>query len=288
MRLLRLPVILFLIIIYASCKKDSDSADLSPSFYFLDGDTTASTFNKAIVLFSSSDTITFNLITSSTYLVSKNTDVTIAVADTARTSYNSEYSTTYQAMPANAYSFQTTFTAKDSSVYDTVPITFYKHAINTGLSYMLPINIVSASGNAITAGASIIYLHIISSKLAGIYNSTGIKILYSGDAVNNIVNETDSFSLIKSIVPSNSTALSQLDYADLGSNGWQYNLSFMSDTGYAFTVSANEIILNAVDPNSFRILSSTYDSTNNNIYIKSSYKNSTGDERIVQESLKLY
>ncbi len=281
MRLLRLLAILLLIVTYTSCKKDSSSVDLTPSFYFINGDTSASTFDKSIVLFADSDAITFNLIISSTYYISNELTVTLAVADTARASYNTNHGTTYQAMPANAYNFQTTFT-RDSTSLDTIPVTLYKHALNAGNSYMLPIIIVNAGGNEITEGSSIIYLHIISNALAGIYNSTVIKTLYSGDTA---VNETDTFSLVKSIVPAVNVEISNLDYADLGSNGWQYNISL---TGTTLNVTPNETILNSIQINSFKVLTSTYNSTNNAMYIRSSYKNSNGDERITEESLSLH
>ena len=71
MRFLRLPVIVCVLFIYSACKKDSASIDLTPSFYFLNGDTSASAFNNNLILFSSSDTIVFNVILSSTYLLSK-------------------------------------------------------------------------------------------------------------------------------------------------------------------------------------------------------------------------
>ena len=285
MRLLRLPAFLCLVLAYVSCKKDTASVDLSPNFYFLSGDTTTSALSKSIVLFGDSDAITFNIVVSSTYPVSKNTEVTIAVADTSRSSYNTIYGTTYQALPSNAYSFQTTFTATDSTVFYTIPVTLYKHALNVNNSYMLPISIVNASGNKINAGSSIIYLHTISSALAGIYSSTVIKTLYNGDAAADSVSERDTFSLIKNIIALNNTTNAQLDYADLGSNGWKYNLSLV---GTILKVTPNEIILSSVESDSFKILTSTYNSTNNSMYIKSSYKNSNGNERIVEESLSLH
>ena len=288
MKFLKLPLILCFVIVYASCKKDSDSVDLNPDFYFLDGDTTSSTFSDALVLFAASDTTTFNLIVSSTYLVSKVTQVTIGVDDAARDTYNSIYKTSYQAMPAGAYSFKTTFTDTTNSIYDTIPVTIYKSKLNLANNYMLPINIVSAGGNAILAGSSVIYLHTISNKLLGIYNSTGIKIMYTGDADSNKVTASDTFNIIKSIVPSAYANVSELDYADLGGNGWKYYLSFNFDNSNTFSAAANEVILNSVQTGSFKILNSSYDSTTNNIYIKSSYKNLSGDERIIEESLKLY
>ena len=285
MRFLRLAVIVCLFFIYAACKKNSGSVTLTPSFYFINGDTSSTAFNNNLILFSSSDTVVFNVIISSTYLLSGNGTVTVGVDADAITLYNVTHGTAYQAMPSNAYNFQTSVATTTTSVYDTIPVTIYKHALDATTAYMLPINIISTGGVDITAGASEIYLHTVSSKLAGIYNSNVTKIMYVADSINSI----DSFILDKNLVPVNSN-LSQLDYADLGSNGWKYDLSFFTDIPGAppqFTVGVNDVILSSVQSGSFKILNSSYDSTTKAIYIKSSYKNTSGNERIIEESLTL-
>lgn len=287
MRFLKLSAIVFVLCICFSCKKNPASIQLTPGFYFLSGDTTAAAFNNNLILFSSSDTIKFNVIASSTYLLSNNVDITVAVNDDARSLYNSTHNTNYQPMPSAAYSFPATITATTSSIYDTIPVTIYKHALDVNEDYLLPINIVSAGGIAINLNSSVIYPHTISNKLSGIFNAAGTKTMYNGNAADSIINSIDTFSLTKNLVPADSTR-SLLDYADLGSNGWKYYLSFFSGTGApAFTVEANEVILKSVQPGSFKILSSLYDSTTKNIHIKSSYKNTSGNERIVEESLML-
>ena len=285
MRFLRLPVIACLLFIYSACKKNSSSIDLTPSFYFLNGDTTTSTFNNNLILFASSDTMVFNVILSSTYLLSKGTTVTVDVDNDAISSYNTNHGTNYQAMPSNAYSFQTSIKTADTSIsiYDTIPITIYRHTLDATKSYMLPINILSTGGIAITSGASEIYLHTVNSTLAGIYNSAGTKIMYNGDAADSSVNSIDSFVLTKNLIPIDSN-LSQLDYADLGSNGWKYNLSFSVN---GFLAAPNEVILSSVQSGTFKILNSSYNSTTKAIYIKSSYKNTSGNERIIEENLTL-
>lgn len=284
MRFLRLPLIACLIFIYASCKKDT-ADDLIPSFYFLNGGT--SSFNNSLILFNSSDTINFNLIVSSTYLLSGNTNVTLGIVDDSLTTYNSENSTSYELMPANAYNFQTQYTANDSLIYDTVEVTIYKHALDLSKSYMLPIGIIDAGGIGITTGASVIYLHTTNSVLSGIYNSTGIKTSYNGDAAGGSVNSIDTFSLTKSLIPVTETE-SDIDYADLGSNGWKYRLYYYISNGTpVFTINPNSVIIESVQSNSFQILSSSYDPETHEIDIKSSYKNTSGNERIVEESLKL-
>lgn len=289
MRFLRLPVIICVVFIYSACKKDSGSVALTPSFYFLNGDTTASAFNNNLILFTSSDTVLVNVIMSSTYLLPENGIVTVGVDNDAIASYNTNHGTNYQAMPANAYSFSASVATTVNSIYDTIPVTIYKHALNLTQNYMLPIKIISTSGIDITLDVSEIYLHTINSELAGIYNSTGVKIMYNGDAADSSVNSIDSFALTKSLIPVDSTA-SEIDYADLGGNGWKYNLSFFSDvpgTPPQFTVGVNEVIFNSVQSGSFKVLSSSYDSTTKNIYIKSSYKNTSGNERIIDERLTL-
>ncbi len=284
MRFLRIFVFACLVFAYCSCKKNSDAIDFSPSFYILNGDTTSLSFNNTLILFSSADTIRYNVIVSSTYLLSANGHITVAVDDNARTVYNSNHSTNFQAMPSNAYIFPTTIADTTSSVYDTIPVIIYKHALDVTQSYMLSISIIDADGVAITADASTIYLHTVNNKLSGIYNAIGTKIMYDGDAADSIINSIDTFSLTKNLIPVNSSS-SQLDYADLGSNGWKYNLALV-DAG-EILITPNDVILSSVESGSFKILSSSYDAETKDIYIKSSYYNTSGNERIVEETLQL-
>lgn len=285
MRFLRFPLFIFFLCIYAACKKDSTSVDLTPSFYFINGDTSSVGFNNNLILFSSSDTTVFNVVISSTYLVSQNGTVTVGVDADAITLYNATHGTAYQPMPSSAYSFATSIADTITSVYDTIPVTIYKHALDATQNYMLPIKIISASGVEITPDASVIYLHTVGSRLAGIYNSHITKIMYNGDAADSSVDAIDTLTITKDLIPVNSTS-SQFDYADLGSNGWQYNLSF-TISGSGFLVEPNNVILSSVQSGSFQILNSSYDLTTKAIYIKSSYKNTSGNERIIEESLTL-
>ncbi|HVX28734.1 MAG TPA: DUF1735 domain-containing protein, partial [Parafilimonas sp.] len=239
MRFLRLILIASLIFVYSACKKNS-SVDLTPSFYFLNGDT--SSFSNTLILFTSSDTITYNAIVSSTYLLPRNVNVTLGVVSDSLASYNASHGTDYQLMPANAYSFQTQYNASDSSVFDTVHVSIYKHALDASKSYMLPIGITDAGGIAIDAGTSTIYLHTTSSVLSGIYNSTGIKTLYTADSVTSV----DTFEITKSLIPVTATE-SDIDYADLGSNGWKYKLYFYLSNGTpVFEVNPNDVIATSV------------------------------------------
>ena len=280
MRFLKLFLVISVLIAFSSCKKNS-SFNTTPNFYILNGG--AGGFNNSLILFPAADTITYNLIISSTYFLSKNVTVTFAVDDNYRQSYNVAYGTNYQLMPSEAFSFQNTFTANTNSSFDTIPVTLYKSFLSSG-NYMLPIKISSVSDYNIDTGANVIYLHTTNSELSGIYNSTGLKIMYNGDAADSSVDATDSFALVKNLIPNGTS--SELDYADLGGNGWKYILGFSTEDNSFFAL-PNDIISNSVQPGSFKVLQATFDSTTKDIYIKTSYKNTSGNERIVEESLTL-
>ena len=281
MRFFKFFLLIFLAAFF-SCKKNSPSFDTTPNFYIVNGGTAS--FANNLILFPAADTVTYNLVISSTFLPSKSVTVTLAVADEYRTSYNSSYGTNFQAMPSNAYSFQPTFTAGTTYVYDTIPVTLNKKFLSSG-NFMLPIKISSVSDFKIDTSSFVIYLHTENNKLSGIYNSAVTKILYNGDAVDGNINSTDTFTLVKNLVPEDDNK-SQLDYADLGVNGWKYTLGFSTDDNAFFAV-PNNVIDSSIQAGSFQVITATFDSTNKNIYIKTSYKNLSGDERIVEESLTL-
>jgi len=276
--------IIGLLTFFSACKKDSNTVSLDPNFYIVNGGVADSA--QTLILFSSSDTMVYNVVISSTYYLSSKALVTVGVSDEARVSYNSRFNKDYQPMPAGAYSFKDTITATTSSVYDTIPVSIYRHALSPDKEYMLPIKILDASGHKIDTASSIIYLHTVSSPFAGIYNSSGTKTLYNGDAADSSVDTTISFSLTKSLVPVD-VATSEIDYADLGANGWKYIMGFSPETGL-FTIKANPVILNSVESGAFEVLSSTFDPVTKVVYIKTSYKNLSGNQRIVEESLTLH
>ena len=152
---------------------------------------------------------------------------------------------------------------------------------------MLPIKIVSLTVNEykIDSASSVIYLNTNANKLAGLYNTDGKRILYVGNASDNVISETDTFKIAKSVIPVTADT-AQLDYADLGANGWKYILSY-GVSGNGFTVSPNDIILSSVQPGTFQILDADLDPVTKNMHLKTSYKNLSGNERIVEESLTL-
>lgn len=283
MRSLKFLVAVFMVLcVFANCKKDDTTYDTTPRFYFINGGTSG--FDQNLILFSSEDAVTVNLIISSSFIKSKETLLTLAVDDSYRTRYNADNNTSYEAMPTASYSFTGNITSGIASLYDTLPVTINKQLL-AGENFLLPIRITSVTNNyKIDTTLSIIYLHTQSNALSGKYNSTGTRVLYNGDAANNDIASTETFSLSKNLVPL-SADTSQLDYANLGVNGWKYLMYFNADG--KFEVSPNDVITNAVLTDSFSIIDATFDEETKDIYIKSRYKNSKGDERIVEESLTL-
>lgn len=282
MRSLKFLVAFFTVLcVFTNCKKDDDEFDTTPRFYFLNGGTYG--FDQNLVLFASEDAETVNLIISSTYIKANETQVTIAVDDSYRTRYNAENGTDYQAMPTGAYSFTGSFTSITTSLYDTVPVILNKQFLD-GDNFLLPIKITSVTNKyRIDTSLSIIYLHTQSNVLAGKYTANGTRVLFNGEAASNDTNSVESFALNKSLVPT-SADTSLLDYANIGVNGWKY-IMLIKDG--AFEVFPNDVILNAVLPESFEIIDADFDEITRKIYIKSRYKNTGGDERIVEESLTL-
>jgi len=236
-------------------------------------------------LFPSQDTVTYNLVISSTFLQSKATTVTVEADDSYRQAYNSTNGTNYEVMPVQGYTFQNTFTTNISYIYDTIPITFNKQFLSGG-NYLLPLRITSVNnGYKIDTGSSVIYLHTQDVVLSGEYTSTGSRVLYVGDSANGDIQSVQAFTVNKNLVPGTDGS-SILDYADLGPNGWQYILSLSTDDN-SLVVQANTVMLNSIQAGSFQVLSSRFDPSTKDIYIRTRYKNSSGDDRIVEESLTL-
>jgi hypothetical protein len=278
-----IAVACMIIYCFSSCKKDSDSFDTTPDFYFMNGG--ASSAGKVLILFSSADTVTYNLVISSTYLLPESTTIELEIADGYRTTYNAANGTNFAPMPAEAYNFSTSYTAAVSSVYDTIPIRIYKKYLLSN-NYMLPISIKSVSKYKIDTSASVIYLNTKDGDLSGVYTSKLSRYMYTGDTATGTLNSIDTSTVIKSLTPTTG-GVSELDYADLGPNGWKYELSFAPDGG-GLLVEPNPVILASVMDGSFHIIAASFDPSTKNIYIRSSYKNSSGNERIVEESLTLY
>ena len=82
MRFSKIFIIIAFLTAFFSCKKDPDPVTLTPNFYIVNG--TVSDSAETLILFSSSDTVIYNVVISSTYYLSSNVLVTVGVSDESR------------------------------------------------------------------------------------------------------------------------------------------------------------------------------------------------------------
>lgn len=101
------------------------------------------------------------------------TKVTLAVDFSLVDAYNALGGpVTYEALPAEAYSFTTTeVTVPAGKQYAITSVTFYKNLIDPSKSYMLPIKIASTTGGyTISGNLGIHYYHFIGNDFAGVHS----------------------------------------------------------------------------------------------------------------------
>lgn len=124
---------------------------------------------------------------------------------------------------------------------------------------------------------------IKSNALAGVYTSGGTRTNYTGPVSNNVVAGTNALSGDKTATAIGADKI-ELDYANLGGNGWKYVFSY---NGTAMTVAPNATMAGAIAAGSFIVHSVSYDKTTGIITVKTAYTNTAGDDRIVEETLTL-
>lgn len=272
------------IFIFSACKKGSTPINLSPNFYFYNGGTAS--FSNSLLLFPTSDTLTVNVVVLSTYSVKKNVTVSLGVTDSSITNYNNAYGSNYQLMPESAYHVSSTqFTMETGALYDTLTVSFYKQNIPKSGNFMVPLTILKAGDEKITADLSTIYFHVIGNCLSGLYKVSGTRANYSGAVSDNVVVSVTDLSEFeaKRVVPIDQTT-GKVDYADLINLGWNYLLTYDCNGG-DLSVEGNATIYAQVASGSFKILAASYDTVLKVIYIKSTYTNTNGDGRVVEETL---
>jgi len=96
--------------------------------------------------------------------------VTIGVDAAQIAAYNAAHNTEFVVLPDSAYTLATTIlTVPAGQQYATTTISFYKSKVDPSLSYMLPISIKDASGNALSSNENTRYFNIIGNPIAGNY-----------------------------------------------------------------------------------------------------------------------
>jgi hypothetical protein len=260
------PIIPFLALILSSCLKDKPDTDFSQIFPVVEL-TTASTnttvqspvsglafWSAAAVNWSAgalTDTVTFTANIASDYPLTTATAITLAGDSSLISTFNAtgDAPVTYQYMPASLYTFAVTSgTIPAGARLDTFTIVFNASLFtDSAASYMLPIQIMTASNNLVISGnLSTIYFHVQGNPLQGVYTVTGTHYTYpdsigwAGPTAGIPAGYTSAISLAsfgpKNAVEAGLTAVN-IDFADLAGSGYQYNITEGTDTlsvGYNF------------------------------------------------------
>lgn len=287
-----------------SCVKDrndlaTDFSNLQPLVEIRDNisgignDAGLANFGKASLNFSGDPhTQSFYVNLASVYPMNKDLTLTLGVDQAALDAYNADPANTvkYELFPDSLYSFtQTSVTIKAGERVALVSVEFFPTNIDPSKSYMLPISITDAEGVNISGNFGTIYYHVIGNPLAGIWvdQAGSNRTLFATTiADGTIVGIADLEGLAKVMSPDDATH-ARIDFADLGTSGWQYVITYDQATG-SFAVDANETMAASITAGSFKLLEPpTYDPATETIHIKSQYTNSVGSERLIEETLVL-
>lgn len=260
-------------------------------------------FSSASLNFTS-DTITLNFSVNiaSPYTLSEALTVQVNVDDTKRTAYNATGGLQYEILPAEAYSFtSTSATIAAGSRLATFSISFYKPAIDPSKNLMLPITITDAQGKTISGNFGTLYYHAIGNDLAGNYDVEGYRDNFLGGVVyvpgaessggyieggTGVYASSSDLSLNspKTVLPNSPTECT-VGYANLGSATWEYVITYDPTTKQITAVDGNETILTSITANTFKVYDHSYDAALRQIHLLSEYTNSSGNGRLVEETM---
>jgi hypothetical protein len=236
------------------------------------------------------DTISydFNVNIASPYPLEEDLTVEVGVDEAAIAEYNASGGVQYVVMPSDAYIFTGgSATIPAGSRLADFSIKFVNSAsIDPSVNYMLPISILNAEGEEISGNFGTIYYHIIGQCIAGSYSASGTRTNYSGQASGGIVSSVvgiENFDPDKTLAPLDPETVT-MNYADLGVLGWKYEVVFDCDADEIVSVSPNSAMSLSIFANSFKVFDKTYDPATRTMYLKTGYTNSSGNERIIEET----
>lgn len=226
---------------------------------------------------------------SSGYLPSKDVLLSISTDDAARIAYNQSHSVKYDALPDSLYEILTdslTLAAGTRSLSFAIRIRSGKADLTK--NYMLPIAIRNAQGLPVSADSGIIYLSQIGSPIAGRYKVTGTRTNYIGPKSSGVVETVTDLSTIgNKTTTTNSYTEVKVDYADLGTAGWQYDIEY-DPADKTITVQPNDVIISAaagIQLGSFKVDLQEYSTTTRIIHVITEYVNEAGNARVIDEYL---
>lgn len=237
------------------------------------------------------DTIKFKFTVNlaSEFPLDEDLTVQLGVDNGALSELNAQGGVQYTLYPEGTYIFENkTLTIPAGSRTADFDIIFFDSSILlSNTSYMLPISILDAEGIAVSGNFGTVFFHSIGVCIAGDYNVVGTRKSYTGPASDSIVSPI--VVIIENIAPVKKMKAVTADtvevaYGDLGSTGWAYIIAFDCDTDEIVGIGPNERMRQNILLNSFIVYDARYDADLKQFYLKTGYKNSSRNERIVEET----
>ncbi len=283
----KLSIFISLIILFAGCLKDEPNVDFSQIF------PTVEIINGGLEYFTSysldfGDSVsvqTFTINVASVNPLDRNISVSVDLDTNLVASYNAQSEVQYEVMPDSLYSFTPqTVTIAAGTRQAAINITFYPIKADRSVNYLLPVSITDADGITISSNFKTVYYHTIGNCIAGTYDVTGQRTAYIGPVSDSIVGAIYPLPTPKTFLPLDPSTV-EADYADLGTSGWKYVITVDCNKDSITEVSPNDVMSAGITPGSFKIYAPpTYDAVNGVIHIISGYTNTTGNDRIIDET----
>ncbi len=224
--------------------------------------------------------------------------VTLKLDPSMINAYNSVSSNTHLKMlPDSAFKYTTTtITIPAGRRLTKVSLTLYPSKIDLGAgeSFGLPISIISAKGsggqNLVVSGNSgVAFYAFIANPLAGTYDVVGNRYNYTGSSGFSCGGPipTTFVATIPSPTPKSTTTVDpttvSIDYANLGSSGYQYVIAIDPNDATNVLVSSNAALDVASSGLNVTYCTHTYDVATKKIHIISTYTNGAGNDRVIDE-----
>ncbi|PUZ23864.1 protein of unknown function [Chitinophaga costaii] len=124
-------------------------------------------------------------------------------------------------------------------------------------------------------------------KLARTYLARVHRILYKTTAAEGTISNISNVVIRKTFNPLHTVGVVAAFYADLGSSDWSYLITFDETTQKITKVEPDATMSSEIQAGSFQVLENTYDTSTGNVFLKTSYTNSSGAERVTEETFTL-
>lgn len=119
------------------------------------------------------------------------------------------------------------------------------------------------------------------SDLSGMYKVNGTKASYIGNVEDSVLASVLIIDTVKEIFPVSDSQFVG-DYSNLGSLDWQYIFTINKAT-CELSAEPNEVMASLVSANSFVTYAAAFDANTKTIHVKTKYKNTSGNDNIIEE-----